>query len=74
MFSDDFMNKLDELIDALHEQSEAADALQESIEAWQSHILEINNITKKITFAEKKNNIWNPRFQTGKLYIQNKNP
>lgn len=40
MFSDDFMNKLDELIDALHEQSEAADALQDSIEAWQAHILE----------------------------------
>ena len=35
--------------------------------SYDSHILEINNITeKKITFAEKKNNIWNPRFQTGK--------
>ena len=43
--------------------------------SYDSHILEINNITKnKITFAEKKNNIWNPGFQTGKLYIQNKNP
>ena len=42
--------------------------------SYDSHILEINNITKnKITFAEKKNNIWNPGFQTGKLYIQNKN-
>ena len=43
--------------------------------SYDSHILEINNITKnKITFAEKKNNIWNPRFQTGKLCIKNKNP
>ena len=42
--------------------------------SYDSHILEINNITKKkTTFAEKKNNIWNPGFQTGKLYIQNKN-
>lgn len=36
--------------------------------SYDSHILEINNITKKkTTFAEKKNNIWNP------ICIQNKN-
>lgn len=41
--------------------------------SYDSHILEINNITvKKTTFSEKKNNIWNPIFQTGKICIQNK--